>query len=139
MAAKPETDLPKRSDEFSEFRHPDDASFDRFVRAIDRAYHRPWIMFWRSVLHGIGTAIGATVGAGLVFAALFYVLNTLDFTPFAAKIQELIIPEAIRDQLNGRQELDQSLQEVLDRIEQSSATPGPATSPVPEPTPSPES
>jgi hypothetical protein len=93
--------VPLRKDEFSEYRHPDDASFDKFVKALDRAYHRPLLMMWRSFLMGVATALGATVGAAIILVILFYVLKTFDFAPYATKIQEIIIPESIRKQLDG--------------------------------------
>lgn len=85
---------------FKDFKHPDDASFDKLVAAIDRAYHRPFRMAMRSFLHGMMTALGATVGAALVLVLLFYVLRTVDFGPYAEKLQNLIIPESIRKQLD---------------------------------------
>lgn len=87
-------------DEFDSFKHPDDASFDKFIGALDRAYHRPFLMMWRSFLHGMAAALGATVGAALVFVILFYVLRTLNFAPFAKQLQELVIPASILKQLD---------------------------------------
>ena len=62
--------LPVHKDEFDPYRHPDDASFDKFVAAIDRAYHKPLQMMVRSFLQGIAYAVGATVGAAIVFIIL---------------------------------------------------------------------
>jgi hypothetical protein len=112
MAQQPE-------ESFKEFKHPDDASFDKLVAAIDRAYHRPFRMALRSFIHGMMTALGATVGAGIVFLALFYVLRTVDFGPYAERFQNLIIPESIRKQLDPEayptsNEQNQALQDALD-------------------------
>lgn len=70
--------MPERRDnDFKDFQSPHEASVDRLVEALDRAYHRPWLMIWRSFLHGFMTAIGATFGtviivviAGMAFQAL---------------------------------------------------------------------
>ncbi len=97
-AAKPP--VPERNHEFLDYQHPDDASFDKFVHALDRAYHRPFLMMWRGFLYGIALALGTTVGAAIVLALLFYVLKSIDFAPYAKDLQELIIPENIRKQLD---------------------------------------
>lgn len=64
-------------DEFAEFRSPDDASFDKLVAAIDRAYHRPWQMLWRSFLQGLMSAIGAAVGWILIITLSGYLFQAL--------------------------------------------------------------
>ncbi len=121
MASTPE-------ESFKDFKHPDDASFDKLVAAIDRAYHRPFRMAMRSFLHGMMTALGATVGAGLVFLLLFYILRSVDFGPYAEKFQNLIIPESIRKQLDpeayqsSASQQSQAVQQALDTyIKQQSA------------------
>ncbi|CAN5143049.1 hypothetical protein BH11PAT4_BH11PAT4_6920 [soil metagenome] len=111
---------PKPEETFKDFKHPDDASFDKLVAAIDRAYHRPFRMAMRSFLHGMMTALGATVGAGLVFLILFTILRTVDFGPYAEKFQNLIIPESIRKQLDPEafaspsNQQNQALQQAID-------------------------
>lgn len=113
MASTPE-------ESFKDFKHPDDASFDKLVAAIDRAYHRPFRMAMRSFVHGMMTALGATVGAGLVFLLLFYILRSVDFGPYAEKFQNLIIPESVRKQLdpeayqNSASQQSQAVQQALD-------------------------
>jgi|GEM_PF-5665080 len=92
--------LPTHKDEYAAYRHPDDASFDKFVAAIDRAYHRPVQMMWRSFLQGVATALGATVGAGLVLIILFYVLRSINFSPYIQDFQNIVIPASIRNELN---------------------------------------
>lgn len=79
----------------------DEAAFDRLVAAIDKAYHRPWRMFFRAFFQGIATVLGGTVGASIVFALLFYILSSLNFAPLAEKVQKLVIPEKILNELNG--------------------------------------
>lgn len=138
MPAKAGEEIPKRDDGFAEYRHPDDASFDKFVHALDRAYHRPWLLFWRSVLWGLGTALGATIGAGIVFVGLFYALSTINFTPYAEKIQELIIPETIRSQLDSSDSQQERIDQLLEELEETQsqlATPTPSATPQPTPTP----
>lgn len=66
------------NDEFADYRGPDDASFDKFIQALDRAYHRPWVMMWRSFLHGLMTGLGATIGTTVVLAALTYIFQIVD-------------------------------------------------------------
>lgn len=85
---------------FKDFKHPDEASFDRLVKALDRAYHHPFKMAIRSFFHGMMAALGATIGAGLVLVLMFYMLKSVDFSPYAEQLQNLIIPESIRKQLD---------------------------------------
>lgn len=115
MPAETKVELPKSDDrdQFKEYRHPDEASFDKFVKAIDRAYHRPWIMFWRAVLFGIGYALGATIGVAVVFTVLFYALRTINFVPYIEDFQELIIPESIRNQLDKESEVNDTLNQQI--------------------------
>jgi hypothetical protein len=56
----------ERDKDFSDFQSPHEASVDRLISAVDRAYHRPWLMMWRSFLHGMMTAIGAFFGTALI-------------------------------------------------------------------------
>lgn len=113
LSTIPMAQAPEES--FKEFKHPEDASFDKLVAAIDRAYHRPFRMAMRSFLHGMMAALGATVGAVIVLVILFYVLRTVDFGPYAERLQNLIIPESIRKQLDpeGFQEANQLQSEAV--------------------------
>ena len=128
MADQPEQPpvLPKRADdEFAAFRHPDDASFDKFVAAIDRAYHRPFVMMWRSFLQGVATALGATVGAGIVFILLFYVLRNFNFSPVIQNFQDIIIPKSIRDQLDQSAATTNQVNTLIQQV-------SPSVSPTPK-------
>jgi len=82
--------MPK--DEFSDFRSPEQASFDKMVEALDRAYHRPWAMMWRSFLHGLMSAVGAAVGWILIITLSGYLFQALGgiklLTPLLDKAQE---------------------------------------------------
>lgn len=69
--------MAKAKDEFAEFRSPDEASLDRLIAALDRAYHRPGSLMWRAFLQGLSGAFGAAVGwiliitiSGFLFQAL---------------------------------------------------------------------
>lgn len=104
-----------RKPEFTEFSNPEDASFDKLVQAIDRAYHRPWTMMWRSFMHGIMTAIGAAVGwilililSGLLFQALGGVQL---FQPLLEKMEEAIQRTQQRSTMEQQEQLLQQLEQ----------------------------
>jgi len=112
---------PKDKDEFADYRGPDEASFDRFILALDRAYHRPLLMMWRAFLHGMMYAIGAAVGAVLVVVITGYILNRLGgvelLRPFVDKVQEMIVQTPAfrglseqKDQINQLEELQRQNQ-----------------------------
>lgn len=61
--------------DFSAFQSPHEASVDRLVQAVDRAYHRPFLMMWRAFLQGLMTAIGASVGTAIVVLVSIYVFK----------------------------------------------------------------
>ncbi len=92
---------PAAPDEFADFRHPDEASFDKLVRSIDRAYHRPFVMMGRSFLQGMMAALGATVGLAIVITVLSFTLKALGgidyFEPGIQKIQNVVIPQEFRE------------------------------------------
>ena len=102
------------SDAFTDFRAPNEASFDKLVKAIDRAYHRPFVMMGRSFLQGLMTSLGATAGFAIVMVILFYVLQSLGgidyFAPGIHKLQDLIIPASVRTQLDQANSLQDTLQ-----------------------------
>lgn len=101
-SAEPEAKLPSApKDDFADYRHPDDASFDKLVGAIDRAYHRPFVMMGRAFLHGMMSILGGTVGAAIIFVILFYILRSLNWAPYIEDFQKLIIPDKIEQILNG--------------------------------------
>ena len=66
-----------RDTDFADFQSPHEASVDRLVEAMDRAYHRPWLMMWRSFLQGMMTGVGAGLGTVLFFAFSVYLFNVL--------------------------------------------------------------
>jgi hypothetical protein len=82
-------------DEFAEFRSPDDASFDKLVAAIDRAYHRPGLMLWRSFCQGLMSAIGMAIGWILIISVSGYLFQALGginlLKPWIEKAQQGII------------------------------------------------
>lgn len=91
--------------DFSDFQSPHEASVDRLVAAIDRAYHRPVLMVWRSFWQGVFTAIGLSVGYALVVIILVYTFHALGgielLQPSLTKIQEMVIPKQLRDAANN--------------------------------------
>ncbi len=76
------------------------ASIDRLVLALDRAYMHPWRMMGRSFLHGLLTALGATIGAALFFSIALWLFQALGgislIKPYVEKVQELVIPSELR-------------------------------------------
>jgi len=106
----------KRDTDFSDFQSPHEASVDRLVQAVDRAYHRPLLMMWRAFLQGVSTAFGITVGYLIIFTLLFYIFQSLGgtdrfLTPTLQKVANSILPAELR----------------------SSPTPSPSPSPTPVP------
>jgi hypothetical protein len=56
---------------FKDFQSPHEASVERLISAVDKAYHHPWSLIWRSFWYGFFAAIGAVVGT--VCVAIFSV------------------------------------------------------------------
>ena len=80
---------------------PNEASVDRLIQAVDRAYHRPFLMMWRAFLQGISTAFGLTVGYLIIFSVLFYIFQSFGgtdklLTPTLQKISNSIVPSDLR-------------------------------------------
>jgi hypothetical protein len=100
---KADSNLPHMSEtkDFSDFKNPKAADVDILVQALDRAYHRPGLMMWRSFLHGFMAALGATIGTALFFTILLYILQGLGgvelLRPSIEKIQDIVIPASLRD------------------------------------------
>ncbi|MEI6477825.1 MAG: hypothetical protein WCO52_02460 [bacterium] len=72
--------MPKSSHvdkDFTDFESPHEASVDRLIKAVDRAYHRPWLMMWRSFLQGMMAAVGAMFGTAVVAVGLVYLFQAL--------------------------------------------------------------
>lgn len=80
--------------EFSDFQSPDEASVDRLVRALDRAYHRPGLLLWRSFWQGVMSAMGATVGTIVVLFAIGLIIRQLGgielLSPVIEKVQDSV-------------------------------------------------
>jgi len=97
MKEKPE----KRETDFSDFQSPHEASVDRLIQAVDRAYHRPYLMFWRAFLQGIATAFGITIGYLIIFTLLFYIFQSLGgankfISPALEKAGNSLLPAQLR-------------------------------------------
>jgi len=97
---------PARVNDFSDFQSPHEASLDRLVEAVDRAYHRPWLMMWRSFLHGFMTAIGATVGTAVIVAILGYVVQTHGGIDLLNPLIDKISGKVVQTQLNQAKDLN---------------------------------
>ena len=98
--------------EFHDFQSPHEASIDRLVEALDRAYHRPGLLMWRSFLQGIMTAFGTFVGAILIATAVGFAVRSLGgvnfFKPVVDQFQEFITQSAIQSQLKAAKTLQQT-------------------------------
>jgi hypothetical protein len=81
-----------------------DATIARLVHAVELAYNRPWRMMGRSFIHGLMTALGATVGTALFFTILLWIFQALGgldlIKPGVEKLQSYIIPKEILNQIN---------------------------------------
>lgn len=64
-------------EDFTEFADPSTASIERLIRSLDRAYHNPGQLLWRSFLQGMMAAIGAVVGTALIGALSVYLFQIL--------------------------------------------------------------
>lgn len=75
---------------------PHHDSIDRLTRALENAYPPPLRLFGRSVLMGVGTGLGATVGVTLLMTLLGYIFNVLGyidaFRPSVQVIQQQLAP-----------------------------------------------
>jgi hypothetical protein len=85
---------------FKDFQSPHEASIDQLIQALDRAYHRPRLLMWRSFLQGIMTGIGASVGTLLVAGVITYSIHALGgiklIQPMIDKLQESIVNSQIQ-------------------------------------------
>jgi len=108
--------LPDRKDEFDPYRHPEDASFDKFVQALDRAYHHPWKMFWRAFFQGVASALGAIIGTILLSALIYLVLRNVNFNPTIQKLQDAIIPADIRTQIDQSNASNNQINQLIQSV-----------------------
>lgn len=49
----------------------------RLMAALDTAYHKPGLIFWRGFIRGVGQGLGATIGVAIVFLVLSWLLRQL--------------------------------------------------------------
>lgn len=81
--------------EFQVFQSPDDATVNHLVAALDRAYHRPGLLMWRSFLAGFMSALGATIGTLIILAVTGLVFHQLGgialFSPLVQKLEQQIV------------------------------------------------
>ena len=86
--------------EFKDFQSPHEASEDRLIEALDRAYHRPWLMLWRSFLQGLMSGMGALLGSFLIILLLGFAFNRLGgiaiLNPVITKLQDVMTQSQIK-------------------------------------------
>ena len=112
-----------RDTDFQAFQSPHEASVEKLVEALDRAYHRPGLLMWRAFLQGLMTALGMTVGYALIVIALAYAIQVhggigklLD--PLINQIQSRVIPASLQSQLQASNSPEVSLSpEQLDQLQ----------------------
>jgi len=90
----------KRDTDFTAFQSPHEASVNRLIESLDRAYHRPWLMMWRAFLQGLMSAFGMTFGYLLIFTLLAYVFQSLGgiklLDPLIERVTQSVIPASLR-------------------------------------------
>lgn len=89
-----------QEEKFKDFKGPGEASVDRLIIALEKVYHNPWHMMWRSFLHGLTAGVGATIGTALVVSLSVYVFQAVDgvkfLQPTINRLQEMILQPASR-------------------------------------------
>lgn len=55
--------------------------FDQLVAVIEKTYHSPGNLMWRSLLVGLLSGLGATFGVAIVLALLGFMLRELGGLP----------------------------------------------------------
>lgn len=56
-------------------------SLDNLVAAIDKAYHHPGQLAWRSFLSGLMSGLGATVGVAIIVLVLGFLIRQFGGLP----------------------------------------------------------
>jgi len=116
--------------EFADFQSPHEASVDKLVDALDRAYHRPGLLAWRAFMQGFMSAIGATIGTVVILFAIGLLLHLLGgvrlFAPLVDRIQQSIVQGVATQQY----QIDQQLRGITPTA---SPTPVPTVTPLATP------
>ena len=111
----------EKTEDFTEFQDPSSASVDRLVQSLDRAYHRPGLLMWRSFLSGLMYAIGATVGLTLLLTIAAYVLQALGginlINPLIQKLDDNVV--SIENRSNQSTTLTPAEEKILSQLNQS--------------------
>ncbi len=119
------TQTPPPAD-FTEFENPNSASVDRLVQSLDRAYHRPGLLVWRSFLSGIFYALGVTIGFTIVITISAFILQSLGgisfFQPFINRLDDMITNRLQTTAVNTQQQ-------QIDQLLQKYSSPTPTVSP----------
>lgn len=58
-----------------------DLSLNQVIRSIEKVYPSTGKMIWRSFLHGLFTALGATIGLAIVISIVTYIITKANFIP----------------------------------------------------------
>ncbi len=56
-------------------------NLEQLAKSIERVYPSTAQMIWRSFLHGLFTALGATIGLAIVISIVTYILTRAEFIP----------------------------------------------------------
>lgn len=57
------------------------ANLERLLRAIEKIYHTPGYLLWRSFIAGLASGLGATIGAAIVLALIGFLIRELGGLP----------------------------------------------------------
>lgn len=61
-------------------------SINNLITAIDKAYHRPGQLAWRSFTSGLMSGLGATIGVAIVVAVLGILVRQFGGVPVIGQI-----------------------------------------------------
>ena len=111
-----------RDKDFSDFQSPHEASVERLVQALDRAYHRPGLLLWRSFWQGMFTALGAFVGSALIIAVSGYLFHIYGgFQRFIQPGLDKLQKSVVQTQINNIEGLTGNNQPYQDSSQKSSS------------------
>ena len=112
----------EKKEDFSDFQSPHEASVERLVAALDRAYHNPRQLMWRSFLQGFMSAIGVTIGTIFILGLVGLLLHELGGIKLLAPLVDRIQNSVVQGVTTQENQIQQQLKTIA--------------SPTPSPTPS---
>lgn len=59
-----------------------DTKLEKLLKSLDRVYPSTTQLIWRSFLHGLFTALGATIGLAIIVSIVTYILTQAKFIPY---------------------------------------------------------